>query len=81
MNGPDILQHLRSLGWGASVYIRTHKTGKVLRFTKLTRDGWKNTDPFSRPGAWIDDKDLAQLGTITTPPWKDKPDDRQANSS
>lgn len=74
MTAPEqcVLKHLQGLPHGVNVYIRTHNNGGVLRFTKLTRASWKHTDGFARPGTWIRDDELARLGTITDPPWKER---------
>lgn len=68
---PCVVKHLQGLPSGVTVYIRTHNAGNVLRFTKLTKTSWKHTDGHARPGTWITDTELAQLGTITNPPWKE----------
>lgn len=72
--------HLQSLPWGTNLYIQVAGQRLPWRFTKATVTGWKRTDGLARPNQWVDHEQLAALGEIVDPPWKDKPDDGQTGN-
>lgn len=79
--GMASVQHLEGLSWGANIYIQVPGQRLPWRFTKATATGWKRTDGLARPNQWVDHEQLADLGEIVDPPWKEKPDDGQTHSS